>query len=250
MLWFSKAAPSSSLFYTARKCRILKLCVKVRSCFSPPYSRGPGPAPLPPRALPAPHKGPHLPVGGQARDHTAGKKSWNGAGTFLLIILFHRFSPIGQCNANNSYFLKKEHRKNDLKGKKGGNYYLMCWFYMSSILGFFFQGAFVMLRTGWSEFFDQPDKFLGNFEGQNRRVYPGEEYSFNFPSKGGLQCHVPIQNFRSRGSRYSQHSLPHAFPEKRLGKVINISFPSKQKNLPPLSADTPRRKKGIFPFSF
>ena len=53
----------------------------------------------------------------------------------LLFASFHRFPPIGQCNANNSYFLK-EHRKNDLKCKKGGNYYLMCWFYMSSILVF------------------------------------------------------------------------------------------------------------------
>ncbi len=32
-----------------------------------------------------------------------------------------------------------------------------------------------MLRTGWSKFFDQPDKFLGNFEGQSKQVFPGEE---------------------------------------------------------------------------
>ena len=64
---------------------------------------------------------------------------------------------------------------------------------MSSILGFFFQGAFVMLRTGWSEFFDQPDKFLGNFEGQNRRVYPGEEKSFDFPQKKACNVMSPFK---------------------------------------------------------
>ncbi len=67
-----------------------------------------------------------------------------------------------------------------------------------------------MLRTGWSEFFDQPDKFLGNFEGQNRRVYPGEENSFNFPQKRPAMSH---SNFEvKRVPLYSQHSLPILFP--------------------------------------
>ena len=35
-------------------------------------------------------------------------------------------------------------------------------------------GAFVLLRTGWAQFHDQPDKFLGNFMGESKQVFPGE----------------------------------------------------------------------------
>ena len=34
-------------------------------------------------------------------------------------------------------------------------------------------GSFVLLRTGWAEFYDQPDKFIGNFMGESKQVYPG-----------------------------------------------------------------------------
>ncbi|TRY68783.1 hypothetical protein TCAL_03069, partial [Tigriopus californicus] len=34
-------------------------------------------------------------------------------------------------------------------------------------------GSYVILRTGWSDFFRETDQFLGNFQDQNRQVYPG-----------------------------------------------------------------------------
>ena len=34
-------------------------------------------------------------------------------------------------------------------------------------------GALVILRTGWSQYFNQPDKFFGNFADQDKQVFPG-----------------------------------------------------------------------------
>jgi hypothetical protein len=34
-------------------------------------------------------------------------------------------------------------------------------------------GAFVILRTGWSNFFKLPDKFFGNFDGEDKQMFPG-----------------------------------------------------------------------------
>ena len=39
------------------------------------------------------------------------------------------------------------------------------------------KGAFVLLRTGWSQLWKQPDKVLGNFAGIKEQVYPGEVYT-------------------------------------------------------------------------
>ena len=35
-------------------------------------------------------------------------------------------------------------------------------------------GSYVILRTGWADYFEQPDKFLGNFADESRQVFPGE----------------------------------------------------------------------------
>ena len=35
-------------------------------------------------------------------------------------------------------------------------------------------GAFVLLRSGWGKFYTHPDKFLGNFKGESRQVFPGK----------------------------------------------------------------------------
>ena len=41
-------------------------------------------------------------------------------------------------------------------------------------------GAFVILRTGWSQFFHHPDKFFGNFADEDRQMFPGKHaYSCN-----------------------------------------------------------------------
>eukprot|EP00095_Tigriopus_kingsejongensis_P003730 maker-scaffold357_size197762-snap-gene-0.44 protein:Tk03730 transcript:maker-scaffold357_size197762-snap-gene-0.44-mRNA-1 annotation:"hypothetical protein BN940_13346" len=34
-------------------------------------------------------------------------------------------------------------------------------------------GAYVILRTGWSDYFQETDQFLGNFQDQSRQVFPG-----------------------------------------------------------------------------
>ena len=34
-------------------------------------------------------------------------------------------------------------------------------------------GALVILRTGWSQYFHQPDNFFGNFHDQDKQVFPG-----------------------------------------------------------------------------
>ena len=34
-------------------------------------------------------------------------------------------------------------------------------------------GALVILRTGWSQYFNQPDNFFGNFADQDKQVFPG-----------------------------------------------------------------------------
>jgi len=37
------------------------------------------------------------------------------------------------------------------------------------------EGAFVLLRTGWAHHFTQhPDHFLGNFENEENKMFPGE----------------------------------------------------------------------------
>ena len=38
-------------------------------------------------------------------------------------------------------------------------------------------GSYVILRTGWADYFEQPDKFLGNFADESRQVFPGEWHS-------------------------------------------------------------------------
>jgi kynurenine formamidase len=38
-------------------------------------------------------------------------------------------------------------------------------------------GAYVILRTGWADYFKQPDKFLGNFADDSRQVFPGSHNS-------------------------------------------------------------------------
>ena len=35
-------------------------------------------------------------------------------------------------------------------------------------------GSYVILRTGWADYFEQPDKFLGNFADESKQVFPGE----------------------------------------------------------------------------
>ena len=35
-------------------------------------------------------------------------------------------------------------------------------------------GSYVILRTGWADYFEQPDKFLGNFADESRQVFPGK----------------------------------------------------------------------------
>ena len=34
-------------------------------------------------------------------------------------------------------------------------------------------GALVILRTGWSQYFEQPDNFFGNFADDDKQVFPG-----------------------------------------------------------------------------
>lgn len=34
-------------------------------------------------------------------------------------------------------------------------------------------GSYVILRTGWADYFEQPDKFLGNFADESKQVFPG-----------------------------------------------------------------------------
>lgn len=34
-------------------------------------------------------------------------------------------------------------------------------------------GALVILRTGWSQYFKQPDNFFGNFADNDEQVFPG-----------------------------------------------------------------------------
>ena len=35
-------------------------------------------------------------------------------------------------------------------------------------------GALVILRTGWSQYFHQPDNFFGNFADEDKQVFPGK----------------------------------------------------------------------------
>jgi hypothetical protein len=35
-------------------------------------------------------------------------------------------------------------------------------------------GAFVILRTGWSTFYHFPDKFFGNFDDEDKQMFPGK----------------------------------------------------------------------------
>ena len=34
-------------------------------------------------------------------------------------------------------------------------------------------GALVILRSGWSQYYNQPDEFFGNFADQDKQVFPG-----------------------------------------------------------------------------
>ena len=44
-------------------------------------------------------------------------------------------------------------------------------------------GSYVILRTGWADYFEQPDKFLGNFADEGRQVFPGEWRGARIPCK-------------------------------------------------------------------
>ena len=42
-------------------------------------------------------------------------------------------------------------------------------------------GSLVILRTGWSQYFNQPDNFFGNFADLDKQVFPGNIlYLFHF----------------------------------------------------------------------